>query len=296
MIDQQSGQVAGVTLHNVTLALISWRAHLTLERTLASFEEADILSCFGSRQIHFNEICDADRAIADRFGFQAHGTPSNLGIFGAVDKLAAEVDTPYVLFVENDCPLATDRDGFLDMMTSALADIAEAGVDVVMMRSRRQPGDPFWRADRYRRHFAVHDALLPEPPSCSRTAPPLPADPISRLKRAFEDRRRPSLRGAAIYAEEDPSVRHPSAIRRSPNGNWLTSSRYLQWSNCCFLTRTDFLRNVVLDRVRTHPAPTTLNGHQDIEAALKYGKWWRRQSFVLAQSEPGPFTHRRLDR
>jgi hypothetical protein len=70
----------------------------------------------------------------------------------------------------------------------------------------------------------------------------------------------------------------------------------LSWSNCSFLVRRDFLRNVVLARVRSVPASTTLNGQQDIEAAMKRRRWWRRQRIPMGQSEPGPFTHVRLDR
>ena len=53
---------------------------------------------------------------------------------------------------------------------------------------------------------------------------------------------------------------------------------------------------VVLNRVRTHPSRTTLNGTQDIEAALKEGNWWRKLNVPIGQCEPGPFTHERLDR
>jgi hypothetical protein len=280
----------------VTLAMISWRAWRTVENTLASYETADVLGLFGARRVHFNEIAPEDRAIADRYGFAATGTPGNVGIFGAVDAVARATDTTHLLMVENDCPLVTDRHGLVAMLTTTLADMADEGVDVFVMRSRRQPGDPFWRAERYMRYFAVHDRLAVAPPPPGRIAPPLPTDTAARLRRVYEDRRRPRLRGSAIYAEEDPTVRHPAVVRRSAHGNWITSSRYLHWTNCCYLVRTDFLRDVVLDRVRHHPAPTTLNGHQDIEAALKHGRWWSRQSFTMGQCEPGPFTHVRLDR
>ena len=91
-------------------------------------------------------------------------------------------------------------------------------------------------------------------------------------------------------------MRHPGIIEKSTNGNWITTSPYLHWSNNSYLVRTDFMRDVVLDRVRRYPAKTSINGHQDIEAALKDGGWWRRQSFRIGQCEPGPFTHERIDR
>lgn len=273
---------------DVTLAMISWKAHATVQHTLASYEAAGILNLFSDRLVHFNEISAADREIADRFGFVASGTADNVGIFGAVDALARQARTPYILSLENDCPLVTDRSGFIDMMGRALTDMRTRDVPTFLMRSRREPGEPFWRRSRYESKFHV--------------VWPLGSDPAQRrpmphtLVRAYEDIRRAALRGSAIYAEEDPTLRHPHVIHKSAQGNWLTTSHCLSWSNCCVLVRTDFLRDVVLDRVRRFPAKATLNGHQDIEAALKAKGWWRSQGFAIGQSEPGPFTHQRLDR
>jgi hypothetical protein len=273
---------------DVTFAMLSWKAPATVAHTLASYRSADILDLFGHNRIHFNEIGPADEAIARAFGFTISGTADNRGIFGGVDALARLTTTPYFLLVENDCPLDTDRAGLIAMMTSALADMATLDVPVFMMRSRGNPGEPFWRRARYERRFQIRWPLGSEDLQ--------PRRPAHALIRAYEDRRRPSLRGSAIYAEVDPTLRHPGIIRRSPNGNWLTRSRYLQWSNCCFLAKTDFLRDVILDRVRNFPSSTTLNGHQDIEAALKERRWWRHINVAIGQSEPGPFTHQRLDR
>lgn len=272
----------------VTLTMISWKSPVTVQKTLESYEAAGILGLFAAKRIHFNEISPADIAIAERFGFEYTGSDANTGIFGGVDAVSEQVRTPFTLSLENDNPLATDRAGLIAMLSSALADMTARDVPVFMMRSRRNPGEPFWRAARYAQRFSVVWPIGTDP--SQRRPMPNP------LVRAYEDRRKASLRGSAIYAEEDPTLRHPDVIEKTANGNWLTKSSYINWSNCAVLTKTDFLRNVVLDRVRHHPAPTTLNGHQDIEAALKLNGWWRKQGFSVGQSEPGPFTHERLDR
>ena len=273
---------------DLTLGMISWKAPKTVAHTLASYERAGVLDVFGAKRIHFNEIGDADRAIALRHGFAATGSATNVGIFGGVDALAAATTTPYFLLVENDCPVLTNRAGFIAMVSSALADMRALGVPVFQMRSRRQPGDPFWRRERYEARFRVVWPLGSEPSERRAMTNP--------LLRLWEDRRRSALRGSAIYAEEDPTLRHPGIVSKSPNGNWITKSHYLQWSNCCVMVETKFLREVVLDHVRRFPSKTTLNGQQDIEASLKQNRWWRRQSFAIGQCEPGPFTHERLDR
>lgn len=276
------------TFDQVTLGMISWKAPRTVAHTFASYERAGILDVFGARVIHFNEISDADRAVADRHGFAVSGSTHNVGIFGGVDALVATATTPYFLLVENDCPVLCDRAGLVAAITGVLDDMSRHDVPVFLMRSRRQPGEPFWRRSRYENRFRIVWPLGSSAAERGAMAHP--------LIRAYEDRRRSALRGSAIYAEEDPTLRHPGIIQESANGNWLTRSPYLQWSNCCFLARTDFLRDVVLDRVRRHPSRTTLNGTQDIEAALKEGNWWRKLDVPIGQCEPGPFTHERLDR
>ena len=276
------------SLTDVTIGMISWKAPRTVAATLASYERAGILDLFGAKLLHFNEISDADRETATRYGFTVSGSAENLGIFGSVDTLAAQTTTPFYLSVENDCPIITDRAGFIAMMTSALADMHALDIPVFSVRSRRDPGDKFTRRSRYEKRFRPVWPIG-SPPSERRPIPSL-------LQRTYEDARRSALRGSAIYAEEDPTLRHPAIITRSANGNWLTSSPYLSWSNNSVLVRASFLRDTVLDHVRRFPAPTTLNGHQDIEAALKANNWWKKQRFPIGQSEPGPFTHMRLDR
>ena len=275
-------------LSDVTLGMISWKAPRTVAATLDSYERAGILDLFGAKLLHFNEITAADRDIATRYGFTVSGSAGNLGIFGAVDALAAKTTTPYFLSVENDCPLLADRAGFIAMMTAALADMHTLDVPAFSVRSRREPGDAFARHTRYEKRFRIVWPIG-SPPYARRTMTGL-------LQRTYEDTRRSALRGSAIYAEEDPTLRHPAIIKRSANGNWLTSSPYLSWSNNSVLVRSSFLRDTILDHVRRFPAATTLNGHQDIEASLKSGNWWAKQRFLIGQSEPGPFTHKRLDR
>jgi hypothetical protein len=273
---------------DVTLGMISWKAPQTVAHTFASYKSADILDLFGARRIHFNEWTEADLAIASAHDFSVTRTDANVGIFGAVDALVAATTTPYLLFVENDCPVIATLPEFIKTLSGALSDMQTLGVPVFSMRSRRQPGDQFLRRERYEKRFRVIWPLgAPSSTKKHMTNP---------LQRAYEDARRSALRGSAIYAEEDPTLRHPAIITRSRHGNWITSSPYLQWSNNCFLARTDFIQDVILNQVRLHPAKTNLNGTQDIEAALKVNRWWRKQSFRMGQCENGPFTHDRLDR
>ena len=273
---------------DTTLSVLSWQQHDVLRNTLGSFVNQGVLDLFAERRIFFNEISQADRNIAAEFGFEAIGSESNVGIFGGAKGLADACATEFMLFVENDCPAIVRADVFADGMARATADMREHRVPVFSMRSRRQPGEKFNRRERYEKYYR-----LERPLSESASGNPEERAPTNSLQRLAEDLRRPSLRGSAMFAEEEPHLRHPSCIQRSANGNFLISSRIHNWSNNCLLVEAAFMRDVIIPRIEAHPAPTTINGHQDIEAALKLDNWWKRQDVMMGQADPGPLTHAR---
>ena len=278
-------------IRDATLSVLSWKQHAVLRRTLRTFADNGIAALFHHRRIFFNEIDDADRAIAAEFGFEAIGEAENVGIYGGAKGLAEACVTEFMLFVENDCPAIVAADAFHDAVTRSIADMRTHQSPVFSLRSRRQPGEKFDRHVRYQKYYR-----LEQPLRASETEPLAPRDPTGILQRSYEDLRRPSLRGTALFAEEQPHLRHPALIRRSDNGNFLTTSRVLNWSNNCLLVHTEFMRDVVLKRVESHPAPTSINGHQDIEAAVKLNRWWRQLDVTMGQAEPGPLTHSRGSR
>lgn len=274
----------GRTSFDISLCVLSWQQRRTLICTLQSLRHEDVLGLFAERILFFNEIEEEDQEVAVKFGFTAIGSDKNIGIFGGMRGLAEKARSTYVLFLENDCPLIASRAELVAMIDGALADMKEHQAPVFSMRSRRYPGEKCDRRARYEKRFQVVQPLGTSTP---------PRRP-SFWRRKYEDLRKPHLIGCAIFAEERPDLRHPKAIKRTANGNWLTSSRYLNWSNNCLLVRREVLIGTIIERVRAYPSPTTVNGHQDVEAALKLAGWWRRQNVPMGQSEPGAFTHHRL--
>ncbi len=273
---------------DTTLSILSWKQHDVLRRTLRVFADRGVLDLFANRRIFFNEFDQADRDIAAEFGFEAIGSTTNVGIFGGAKGLAEACTTELMLFVENDCPPIVAADAFLDGMARATADMRDHNVPVFSMRSRRQPGEKFNRRERYEKYYRLEHPLseIDEAGTGQRL-------PTNMLQRFAEDMRRPSLRGSALFAEQAPHLRHPGCIQRSTNDNFLISSRIHNWSNNCLLVNAGFMRDVIVPRVEAHPAPTTINGHQDIEAALKMNGWWKSQDILMGQADPGPLTHAR---
>lgn len=268
------------------LGMLSWRAPKTVDHTLASYAERDFPSLFDHCRIFFQEITDADRAVAEKYGFDVAGNNSNRGIYGGVKALLENMSDDYVLFVENDCVLIENRDSAERQLTAAVRDIAAGRADVYRFRHLRRPGEDFATANKYLRYH------LPGPQSWIDRRRGFPFMPfIRRLLRPAKARR---LAGIAAYVEPQPEALFPDVFTRTADDNLIVSSRHLTWTNQAILFRRRWLLDEILPWVAAHPSRRTVNGFPDIEKELNC-RWWRQQNFHIGLT-PGLFTHQRLDR
>ena len=74
-----------------------------MRRTLETY--AALVPLADECVLFFNEISEADRAIAAEFGFRAEGAPENLGIMGGMSALLDALRGETVLMLQNDCPV-----------------------------------------------------------------------------------------------------------------------------------------------------------------------------------------------
>jgi hypothetical protein len=273
----------------LALGILSWRAPATLAATLETYAAGGLFSRFEEKRAYFQEISDEDRAIAARFGLNAEGTAANTGIEGGVRALLEGTSADLILLLENDCPLVVAGEVAADALARAVMDMATHDVPVFRMRSRRQPGDDFTRTDKYQGLFGVRDALD------SDIAFHAPSPLRAFARRTLRPRKAERFRGDAVYVERDPVTAQPGAVRTSDNGNYLTDSRFLNWSNQSVLVRPVFMLETLLPGVAAHPSKRTIAGAQDIERAANR-RWWRDLRVPIGISDPGLFTHSRLDR
>lgn len=273
-------------LGELTVGVLSYRAHRTLERTLASHRAAGLFELPARYFVFFNAIDDADRRLADRWGVEVVGAPANRGICGGFRGIAEEARTRFLLVLENDIEAIAGPGPTAECLRTAVADMIREDVPVFCLRSRTRPGQGMSGAGKFARSYGVEAPLHPG---------------VAGRRAGWWDRvamRRKHLTlerfiGNAVYVEAAPERRFCRAWRRLPSGNLVTTSRYRNWSNQAVLVRRDFLLDVVLARVAMHPDRRTINGHQDIERALNR-PWWRRQEVAMGHARDGVFTHARL--
>src|SRR5258708_7652252 len=102
-------------MSNMTIAILSWGSHKTLENTLQSYKKYDLPIYDPERIIFFQEISGADTKLAKRYHYDYIGTKENVGIAEGYRRLVERATGDLFLFLENDWEL-------INYPSSALSD------------------------------------------------------------------------------------------------------------------------------------------------------------------------------
>jgi len=273
---------------SIGLGVLTWKAHATLRATVATWAEGRLFGHFDRSVAYFQERTPEDDAVAEALGLNPVGTARNVGIARGMAGIADALETDWVLFLENDCPLVASADDVTETLGQVRADIAAHDLKVVRLRSRTDPGGVISRRRKYVEVFGVKDPL-PDLPQRHRRRP-FPQNLLLGLAMGGD-----RLRGAALYAEQDPVAAQPKALRRSETGNFLSDSRFLNWTNQSILVERRFFLDVMMQRFETRPDKRSRSGRRSLEPTANHA-WWYRMAVPIGIADPGLFTHRRLDR
>jgi len=271
-------------------AILTWKAPKSLRMVLSSHKESGLLDIVDQANIFYQEFDpEPDTALAHEFGWQASGSPDNLGIHRGMEEAVRAMNTDYVIYLENDCPCVSDAAELKTVIQNAIQDMEQEDAIVVNLRCRTQPGAPAVGIPKYVREHTVTDPIEPTPPY------PLPPKWQANLRKLLRGNRANIHLGHAVYWEKNPAMRHPHAIRQANSGNWITDSRYAQWTNQPHIARRDTLMDVIFGHVRSHPSPKQHKDFQTVETALRCN-WWAEQKFKISYADFGGYTHGRIDR
>lgn len=257
----------------LSLGLLSWRAHETLRKTLASYKS--LLPLVDEAVIFFNSITDEDRAIANEFGFRAEGTQDNLGILGGTLSLVRCLQGDMILLLQNDNPVNVTPEVLKKRMTVATKLLEDGVVDIVRMQNRFDP--TFSDKMKYLRYW---------PSRCGIDNFQLH---LRRLFRPFKARR---MMGRACAVLNDPSIRHPKVFRKMDNV-FLSDSEFINYSDQPFMVFREKALEL-LEWADAHKRGSrTLNGRPVPEIIIN-GPYWRKQRLKIAITD-GVFAHARYD-
>ena len=256
----------------LSIGVLSYHAHETLARTLASYDDGALIANAEEACLFFNEQTEADVRFAQgHLGWRYAGSPTNLGLLGGMDALARTMTGSYLLMLQNDCPLVADAASTRCFLTAAIDLLASGQADIVRCRSRTLPGQGFADAKKFARYYGA--GWRPT---------------LRRLLRPGKARR---MIGRAPYAIPDAEQRFPTYIKRR-DSFLVVDSAVINFTDQPFLISRQLMLDL-LDWAKSHPKKRTLNGFQVLEINLN-SSWWRDRHFKIAVGE-GLFTHARLD-
>lgn len=150
-----------MTKLNISVGILTWNAHATLENTLESYKRSGLLDMVNDVCIFAQEGKDIDYKIAAKYGTDIILSPNNVGIGLGLSTLAHAGEADNILLLENDWIILPE---FFSIVYSELAKgldmINKNKADVVKYRSRRAPGDPLYTLQFANREFDSPKHLL----------------------------------------------------------------------------------------------------------------------------------------
>jgi hypothetical protein len=256
-----------------SVGVLSWKAHDTLRRTLASYRY--LLPLADEAVIFFNSITDEDRAIAKEFGFRAEGVPENLGILGGTLSLVRSLRGDVVLLLQNDNPVNVNPEVLKERIFTAKRLLLDGTVDMIRMRDRFD--STFSDKQKYLRYWpdeGCEDSL------CLR---------LRRYLRPLKARR---MKGRACAVLKNPELRHPE-IFVEKNEVLITDSRFVNYSDQPFMAfRKDVLK--LLEWADAHKKKCRLLNGLPSQETIINGPYWRNLKLKIAVTD-GIFAHARFD-
>ncbi len=233
-----------------------------------------IAPLFKERYVICQEADALEIEISHRYGFEPIEIPSNLGIQEGLAQCAAIANTEFVLVMENDCVLLEPAFAYATLKACETAflnddvDYIKLGHKIDALNSRYRK---YWSAD----------------------APP---------RKKFWGYVRPieakSCCANIVYQDNFP-FHGTHNVQRLSDNLYVTSSKFVNWTNRAFIIRKSFFLEKILKFARENPAKGKVNGKPDLEKEMNCfwnRSWWRRQNFKVGLTLPGLFGHERLDR
>lgn len=277
----------------LTIAMLGWRAKATTRRTLESWVRSDLVRCADEFFVFFNQITDADRALAAEFGVDCRGSEKNLGIWAGKEAILDEAKGDYILFLDDDHDVVVSREETKRWIDASLGLLKANRADIVILLNRFERLAA-WGSCRFFDYHYIRD-LDPRAEGCLSFCPPdWNRDTLRRqLHRFFRPgaaRRR--LNGAAPYLERNPERVWPEYITRADDFFVLDSAIQPFCDSPVMMSR-DFYRRLCVWG-KDHPCHRTILGFQELEYVLNC-PWWRKQHFRTAICDGGIFGHHRVD-
>ena len=268
--------MASIGTTSIGLGVLSWRGHRSLDAAMSTYQLADFFSLFDECMIFLPDPDEDVQKIAAKYPLRVETSPNNLGILVGMEEIAKRLDTDYIFFTENDCPLLESRTEAERQIHKSLELLTANKAIMARMRHTKNYGETFNIIDKYRRYFPNPDTLSAK---------------LRRLSRPGKARR---LSGAAIYGETNPAQKFPKDITDAGDAFYLVDTAVMPWTNQSIIIERDFFLNTIIPYCKSVPLVRGINGYRSIEIELNQSKFWTKSGWKIACGR-GLLTHQRVN-
>ena len=260
--------------------VLSWKGAETLEPSLKSYADQNLLSLFDETVIFLPEQRQKETDIAHKYGLDIYGSTENLGILGGFKTLAEALTTDVIIMVENDCPLITHLADAKQQIEHGYDLLLRQKADIVRLRSRTNPGQDWGVNRKYREYYPVHDDNI-----LKKT--------IKAVKRVMRPQKAEKLKGWSVYEGADEAQKFASLTNYdASNDCFIVDARYMPWTNQSIMIRRDFFLDNIIQIAEEMETTRRINGFKNLEIEMN-SDYWRSSGYNVAIPK-GIFTHQRI--
>ena len=252
-------------LNDIGIAVLSHGRRDKLEKSLKSYEENGLTDIVGDNFIFFNEIANDDISLIenDFKMFEWGGHPNNLGIGWGMIKAIEDINTDYVLFLENDFELQANKKDIYRQLELGLRNIKNGKIDIIKYRqiknyittSNEAKG---WEDTEGRKGCEEKNWWI-----------------------GFAVEQNFGYKNSDICEEID---------KKDEDILWRMSCQYANWSNNPFLCKKEWFLEVAALRDFTVMKNPANSRSPDFEEQMAINGWWQKQDYKVGIL-PGLFLH-----
>ena len=266
-------------LDDIGVAILSHGRLDKLEKSLHSYVDNGLIETVGDSFVFFNEVSNDDiNLIEHDFSmFEWGGHPQNLGIGWGMTKAIEDINTEYVLFLENDFELEPLGEDVYLQLEMGYNNIESDNVDIVRLRTMKDYLETSNEAKQWAMKnegkTGTGDWGLPGRDGC--------------VERNW---------WMGFAAEDDFGYNNPDICEEIDQKNnivlWRMSCNHANWSNNPFLCKKDWFlklaKNIGFD-IDVDLKPSNQRS-PDFEEQMAIESWWQKQDYKVGIL-PGLFIH-----
>ena len=252
-------------LNDIGIAVLSHGRLDKLEKSLRSYVDNGLADIIGDNFIFFNEIANDDISLIenDFKMFEWGGHPNNLGIGWGMIKAIEDINTDYVLFLENDFELQANKKDIYRQLELGLRNIKNGNIDIIKYRILK---DYITTSNEAKRWEDTEGRK-----GCEE----------KNWWIGFAVEQNFGYKNSDICEEID---------KKDEDILWRISCQYANWSNNPFLCKKEWFLEVAALRDFTVMKNPANSRSPDFEEQMAINGWWQKQDYKVGIL-PGLFLH-----